>query len=45
MTNLNQAGNVCTNVTFRRVRVTSFAMEKQQVSHILSVFVSVALVT
>jgi hypothetical protein len=38
----NKTGNVLTNVTFRRIRVTIVAVEKQKVLHILCV--SVALV-
>jgi len=35
--NCNKTGNVPTNVTLRRVRVTFIAVEKQEILHILSV--------
>jgi hypothetical protein len=37
--NLNKTGDVRTNVTLRRVRVTIVALEKQVVLHTLNVFV------
>jgi len=35
--NLNKTGNTGINVTFRRVRVTTVAADKQKVLHILRV--------